>query len=67
MEIKKEMLEEKLFTIYEAAEVLRVHWQTVRNMIIRKDINAFKVGQQWRISNAEMERIKSGESNEHCE
>ena len=47
-------------TIYQVAKELNVHWQTVRNMILRNEIVAVKIGKQWRISEEELNRIKKG-------
>jgi len=45
----------------ETAEVLNIHWRTVRNMILRGQVKAVKIGSQWRIDDAEIERLKRGE------
>lgn len=47
-------------SIKETAEILGVHWQTVRNMILRGEIKASKVGCQWRIPEEEVQRMKEG-------
>ena len=47
-------------TVYETADILRVHYQTIFNMIRRGDIHAVKVGRQWRITDEEIERITKG-------
>ena len=50
---------DKLFyTIPEAAAVLRVHENTVYNMVRRREIEHYKVGKQIRITAAELERLK---------
>ena len=46
------------YTIPEAAQLLRVHENTLYNMVRRKEIEHYKVGKQIRISTAELERLK---------
>ena len=48
---------EQLFTTDEAAELLKVHPETVRNWIRRGDLVAIKIGRQWRVKRADLERI----------
>lgn len=51
---------EKFYSILEVASIFRVEQQSIRRMIARKEIDAIKIGGQWRISSAEVKRIKSG-------
>ena len=46
------------YTIPEAAQLLRVHENTLYNMVRRKEIEHYKVGRQIRISAVELERFK---------
>lgn len=46
------------YTVPEAAEKLRVHENTLYNMVRRKELEHYKVGKQIRISAAELERLK---------
>ena len=48
---------EQLFTTDEAAELLKVHPETVRNWIRRGDLAAIRVGRNWRIKWPDLERI----------
>lgn len=48
---------EQLFTTDEAAELLKVHPETVRNWIRRGDLAAIRVGRNWRIKRPDLERI----------
>lgn len=48
---------EQLFTTDEAAELLKVHPETVRNWIRRGDLVAIKVGRHWRVKRVDLERI----------
>lgn len=48
-------------TIYEAADIFHVHWQTVRNWIKRGTIKAVKIDGSVRIPDEEIERVKRGE------
>lgn len=41
--------EAKVYTVEQVAEMLNVQERTVRNYIATKKIEAFKVGQEWRI------------------
>jgi excisionase family DNA binding protein len=47
-------------SVKETSKILGVHWQTVRNMILRGEIKAVKIGRQWKITDEEIERIKKG-------
>lgn len=46
------------YTIPEAAAKLRVHENTLYNMVRRGQINYYKVGKQIRIATTELERLK---------
>jgi putative molybdopterin biosynthesis protein len=46
------------YTIPEAAELLRVHENTLYNMVRRKELEHYKVGKQIRIAASELERLK---------
>ena len=46
------------YTIPEAAELLRVHENTIYNMVRRGEIEHYKVGKQIRLSAAELEKLK---------
>ena len=46
---KGEMMEEGLLTVQEAANLLRVHRNTIYNMIHDGRLPAFKVGRVWRV------------------
>lgn len=47
-------------TIRETADILGVHWQTVRKWIKNGDIKVYKNGRIIRISEEEIERLKRG-------
>ena len=50
---------EKLFyTIPETAKLLKVHENTIYNMVRRGEIEHYKIGKQIRISSAELEKLK---------
>ena len=55
---------EQLFTTDEAAELLKVHPETVRNWIRRGDLAAIRVGRNWRIKRPDLERIAERGSEE---
>lgn len=46
------------YTVPEAAEKLRVHENTIYNMLRRGQIEHYKVGAQIRIATSELERLK---------
>ena len=47
-----------LYTVPEAAALLRVHENTIYNMIRKQTINHYRVGSQIRIARDELERLK---------
>jgi len=48
-----------MLSIKETAKTLRISEATVRRFIASGEIRAVKVGEQWRIIEAEIERIKN--------
>lgn len=48
---------EQLLTITDVAEVLQVSTKTVRRWIANGDLPAHRLGRQWRIAPAELERF----------
>ena len=50
--------ERPFFTIPEAAEILRVHENTLYNLVRKKKIEHYRIGNQIRITAAELERLK---------
>lgn len=46
------------YTIPETAELLKVHENTIYNMVRRGEIEHYKIGKQIRISSAELEKLK---------
>ncbi len=48
---------QRLLTIPEVAELLQVSTKTVRRMIASGDLPAHRLGRQWRIGPAELERF----------
>ena len=55
---------EKIFyTIDEAAEILRVHRNTIYTLVRSKQIEHYRVGTQIRITAKELERLKVERSN----
>jgi excisionase family DNA binding protein len=47
---------DETLTIEEVAQILRVHEQTVRNLIRQRKLKAFRVGTQLRVKRSELER-----------
>lgn len=50
--------EKPFYTVPEAAALLRVHENTIYNLVRARRIEHYKVGVQIRISAAELERLK---------
>jgi excisionase family DNA binding protein len=50
-------LDAKLFTIKEAAEFVRVHPNTIRNLILRRELAACRIGKNIRIQEIELLKI----------
>jgi excisionase family DNA binding protein len=42
-------------TLEEAADLLRIHWQTLRRLLKRGRVPGRKLGNQWRISRAALD------------
>jgi len=49
--------EEDLYTIQQVAEHLKVHYQTVRNLIQQNQIMTIKIGRNIRIPASELEKF----------
>ena len=57
-----EELTETFYTVQEAADLLKVHYQTVRNWIRTGQIRVIKIGRSYRIPKSEIEhRLTAGE------
>lgn len=46
---------DKVYTVEEVAGILRVSEATVRNLIERGELKAFRAGNQWRIREKDLE------------
>lgn len=55
---------EEIFTIEEAARYLKMSKDTVRRLIRQKKLKAYKVGGQYRIRKADLERLFTDRSNQ---
>lgn len=49
--------ERPFYTIQEAAELLRVHENTLYNLVRKKKIDHYRIGNQIRITAAELEKL----------
>jgi len=49
-----------IYTPKEAAQILKVCDRTIKNKLNSGDIKGFKVGNRWRISEVELNRIQEG-------
>ncbi len=55
------MTELEVLTLEEVAELLRVHTQTAKKLLETGELRGRKVGRQWRVTRAEVERYLAGE------
>mgnify|MGYP003497870084 len=54
------LVEERgFYTIYEVAALLKFHHNTVRKMIKEGELQAKKIGKEWRIKGADLDRLTS--------
>lgn len=51
------MTEPTMYTVAEVAQLLRVHYQTVRNMIKRGDLKVVRTGNTIRVTASEVKRL----------
>lgn len=49
-----------VYTVEEVAKMLKVSHMTVRRLIESGDLEAFKVGNQWRIKHEALDRFMQG-------
>ncbi len=56
-----EELTETCYTVQEASELLKVHYQTVRNWIKTGQIRVIKIGRSYRIPKSEIEHRLTGQ------
>ena len=52
------MKQEKFYSIKDFAKIFDFHQQTIVRMIQRKELDAIKIANRWRIPQSEMDRIK---------
>jgi excisionase family DNA binding protein len=52
-----EKLEDKFYTIYEVADILKVHHTTIRRAIKENRLQAFKIGTKWLIKKDDIEHL----------
>jgi excisionase family DNA binding protein len=50
-----------IFTVEEAAEYARVHWQTIYRMVRSGQLPAAKLGREWRIHKEILDKYIKGE------
>lgn len=48
------MLRKPLYTVHDAADMLKVTESTVRNLIHDKRLRAIKIGKEWRIAEKDL-------------
>ena len=53
-------MQEQVYSIEEAAKLLKVNQMTIRRMIKRGEIHANQVGRQYRIPRSEIEKFLTG-------
>lgn len=52
-------MNEKIYTVKEVAELLKVHWQTVLNYIKKGKIKAVKIGKNYRVTELDLKSFIS--------
>ena len=57
------MKEEKVYTVKEVSELLKVREEQVRNLLKKGVIKGFKVGKYWRVTKKEVEKLAQGVKN----
>ena len=57
------MKEEKVYTVKEVSELLKVREEQVRNLLKKGVIKGFKVGKYWRVTKKEVDRLAEGVQN----
>ena len=55
--IEADALEKIYYTIYEVADLLQFHHNTVRKMIKSGELPAVKVGKEWRIRKVDLDQF----------
>lgn len=50
-------LTDDFYTIYEVADILKVHHTTIRRAIKDKRLNAFKIGTKWLVKKEDIQRL----------
>lgn len=61
------MKKNQILTLKEAAELLNISPETVLNLVAQKDIQAKKIGNQWRFTYADVDKWKSVQKRENVE
>lgn len=54
MKENEEPLTDEYYTIYEVADILKVHERTIRNNIKNGNLKAKKIGRSWRIKKEDL-------------
>lgn len=54
-------MEEKIYTIAEVAEILRVKDYTVREWLREGKLKGFKAGNRWRVKESELKKMTNGQ------
>jgi len=57
------MKEEKVYTVKEVSELLKIREAQVRNLLRQGTIKGFKVGKYWRVTKKEVDRLAEGVQN----
>lgn len=56
-------LTDEYYTPQEVAELLKLHYNTIRRMIKQGELPAEKIGRQWRIRKADLEQFTDPKAN----
>ena len=53
----------KFYTTEEVGEILRIHAQSVRNLLLKKRMGGIKIGMEWRVSEDDLTEFIKGNRN----
>ena len=56
-------MKEKVYTVKEVSELLKIREEQVRNLLKKGIIKGFKVGKYWRVTKKEVDRLAEGVQN----
>ena len=57
------ILHDEYYTIYEVADILKLHHTTIRRAIKSKRLKAYRLGAKWLIKREDIERLNNDNNN----